>query len=54
MKSGIPEIGTFSAITSISIVNLKLTFWGYNEKNMGFHLIPKKALLLDAPWGMRI
>ena len=25
-----------------SIVNLKLKFWDYNEKNMGFHLTHKK------------
>ena len=26
-----------------SIVHLKLKFWGYNEKNMGFHLTPKSS-----------
>ena len=36
IKIGIPEIATFSAITLYS------AFWGYNEKNMGFHLTPKK------------
>ena len=25
-----------------SRVNLKMKFWGYNEKNTGFHLTPKK------------
>ena len=33
------------------IVNLKLIFWGYNKKNMSFHLTPKNKLLLVAPWG---
>ena len=52
IKIGILEIGTFSAITSK--VNVKLKFWGYNEKNMGFHLTPKKGLLTVEPWGMRM
>ena len=25
-----------------SVTNLKLKFWGYNKKNMGFHLTPSK------------
>ena len=49
---GIPEMGTFCAITSNqSIVNLSLKFWGYYEKNMGFHLAQKKKLLPVAPLG---
>ena len=50
----IPGIGTFSAITLKkykSRVNLRLKFWGYNWKNMGFHLTSKNKLLLVAPWG---
>ena len=35
-------------------MNLKLKFWDYNEKNMGFHLTPKKVLLSVEPWGMRM
>ena len=55
IKIGIPEISTFSVNRqSIGLVNLKLKFWGYNEKNMGFHLTPNKVLLLVEPWGMRI
>ena len=37
-----------------SIVNSKLKFWGYSEKNMGFQLTPKKVLLPVEPWGMRM
>ena len=33
---------------------MKLKFWGYNEKNMGFHLTPKKVLLRVEPRGMRM
>ena len=32
IKIGTLEIGT----------SAKVKFWGYNEKNMGFHLTPKK------------
>ena len=28
-------------------LNLKLKLWGYNEKNMGFHLTPKKYFRLS-------
>ena len=45
IKISILEMGTFSAITS-KVANLKLKFWGHNEKNIGFHLIPKTVLLL--------
>ena len=36
-----------------SIVNLKLKFWGYNEKSIGFHLTSKLILLRLSPegWG---
>ena len=34
-----------------SIVNLRLKFCGYNEKNMGFHLTLKNELFLVVPWG---
>ena len=38
-----------------SIVNLKLKLWGYNVKNVGFHLSDtKKALLPVASWGKRM
>ena len=48
IKIGIPEIGTFSATTAkVNIVNLKLKFCGYNEKNMGFHLSQKKKKWLS-------
>ena len=30
-------------------MNLKLEFWGYNEKNMGFHLTPKKYYFWFSP-----
>ena len=35
---------TFSAIhcNCQSIGNMKVKFWGYNEKNMDFHLTPEK------------
>ena len=36
-----------------SVVNLKLKFWAYIEKNKGFHLTPKKVLLPVEPWGMQ-
>ena len=50
----LPEIGTFSATTAkVSLANLKLKFWGYNEKNLGFHL-PRKSITPDEPWGMRM
>ena len=39
IKIGIWEIGTFSVMTSK--VYLKLKFWDYNDKNMGFHLTTK-------------
>ena len=32
------EIDTFSAKTFQSIMNLKLKFWGYDEKNMSLPL----------------
>ena len=51
IKIGIPEIGTFFCYNLQSIVDLKLKFKGYNEKNMGFHLTPKKELLPVSPWG---
>ena len=37
-----------------NIVNLKLEFWGYNDKTMGIHLAPTKALYPVAPRGMRL
>ena len=45
MKIGIPEMVTFSAIhcNCQSIGNMKVKFWGYNEKNMDFHLTPEKG-----------
>ena len=54
IKIGIPEIGTFFCYNLQSTVNLKLKFGDYDEKNMGFHLTPKKVLLPVAPWGMRM
>ena len=52
IKIGIPEMGTFSVITA-KVVNLKLKFWGYNEKNMGFHLTPKKYYFQLSPGGCK-
>ena len=37
-----------------SIVNLKLKFWSYFEKNMGFYLAPKKHMLPVVPWEMKM
>ena len=55
MKVGILEIGTFSAISYFqSTMNLKLKFWGYDEKNMGFHLTPKKYYFLLHPGGENV
>ena len=34
----------FCSFQSIKL-NFKLKFWGYNEKNMGFHSTPKNVLL---------
>ena len=39
-----PEIDNIFCCNCQSIVNLKLKFWGYNEKNMGFHLTPKSTV----------
>ena len=36
------------------MVNLKLKFWVYNEKNMNLHLISKILLLWVEPWGVRM
>ena len=47
----ISEIGTFSAITFKALVYLKLKFWGYNKKNITFHLTPKKYYFQLSPRG---
>ena len=36
------------------VVNLKLKCWGYNEKNMGFHLTSTFILLPSEPLEMRL
>ena len=54
IEIGIPINMYIFCYNFLSIVHLKLKFWGYNEKNMGFHLTPKKVLLPVEPWGMRM
>ena len=43
IKIGIPINMYIFCYNFQSKVNLKLKFWGYNEKNMAFHLTPKKS-----------
>ena len=42
---------TFFCCTFISIVNVKLKLWDYNEKSKGFHLASEFILLQLEPWG---
>ena len=37
-----------------SLMNLKMKFWGYTEKNMGLHLTFRKVLVPVEPWWMRV
>ena len=51
IKIGIPINMYIFCYNFQSKVNLKLKFWGYNEKNMGFHLTPKKYYFRLSPGG---